>query len=575
MRWVGLVALLCATLALSTPALGAHPDARKASIDANPYHLDLAGHGILSVAPPEVLAHLEIQVSLAVQLLHRPIGVVANDGDEWLRSLVDNRQQIDLAVSFGLFSRIDLSLMLPIIVHQSGVFPGQHMGETAPAGVGHLVFQPKVAIFKEDTAPVGLAVALPLSFPTGNSRAWMGYAGMGFEPRVIVSRSFGPVQIMAAFSYLFQPRSEIFNLVDDDKAILRAAVRLRATRWLHIGLEYSSAVRADAPFASADEVSGELDLGVRVYLGKGFDLRAGFGTGMPRGVPAPLARVVLGLSWSRELLRDRDGDGLLPPADKCPAEAEDKDGFEDDDGCPDPDNDRDGILDAVDECPDVAEDSDGFEDEDGCPDLDNDQDAIPDLSDRCPDVAEDSDGFEDDDGCPDLDNDQDGILDAQDLCPSEPEVFNGEKDEDGCPDDVLAVLVTEEIVILEKLYFSSGKASLLRRSSPVLVAVAAVLEDNAGVRLLRIEGHTDNVGEPAYNLELSQLRATEVRRRLIAQGISADRLEAVGYGESIATSDNETLEGRARNRRVVFKIVDQDARGGSEVESSPPLSDSP
>ncbi len=65
---------------------------------------------------------------------------------------------------------------------------------------------------------------------------------------------------------------------------------------------------------------------------------------------------------------DADADGIADDADKCPDEPEDRDGFQDDDGCPDPDNDEDGILDALDVCPLDKEDFDGFQDEDGCPD---------------------------------------------------------------------------------------------------------------------------------------------------------------------------------------------------------------
>ena len=104
-------------------------------------------------------------------------------------------------------------------------------------------------------------------------------------------------------------------------------------------------------------------------------------------------------------------------ADKCPNEAEDKDGFQDDDGCPDPDNDGDGIADAADKCPNEPEDKDGFQDDDGCPEPDNDSDGIPDAADKCPNEAEDKDGFQDDDGCPDPDNDGDGVLDAQRQVP--------------------------------------------------------------------------------------------------------------------------------------------------------------
>src|SRR6185369_12088756 len=92
----------------------------------------------------------------------------------------------------------------------------------------------------------------------------------------------------------------------------------------------------------------------------------------------------------------------LSPRDRCVArKAPPKPG----------DKDGDGILDNVDKCPTEPEDKDGFEDEDGCPDLDNDKDTIPDLKDKCPLEPEDKDGYEDEDGCPDPDNDTDGIAD--------------------------------------------------------------------------------------------------------------------------------------------------------------------
>jgi OmpA-OmpF porin, OOP family len=98
------------------------------------------------------------------------------------------------------------------------------------------------------------------------------------------------------------------------------------------------------------------------------------------------------------------------------------------------DSDNDGVTDDVDKCPDVPEDKDGYQDEDGCPDFDNDGDGIYDSQDRCPDVSEDFDGYQDEDGCPDNDNDRDGIPDSLDKCPNTPEDYDGYHDEDGCPD---------------------------------------------------------------------------------------------------------------------------------------------
>lgn len=132
--------------------------------------------------------------------------------------------------------------------------------------------------------------------------------------------------------------------------------------------------------------------------------------------------------------RDNDGDGVLDRDDQCPLVAEDLDGWRDTDGCPEADNDGDGLKDTEDGCPDQAEDPDGYKDGDGCPEVDNDSDGIPDDRDRCPLEAEDKDGFRDDDGCPDPDDDADGVADLEDACPLESEDVDGFEDGDGCPD---------------------------------------------------------------------------------------------------------------------------------------------
>ena len=84
---------------------------------------------------------------------------------------------------------------------------------------------------------------------------------------------------------------------------------------------------------------------------------------------------------------DNDGDGIPDNVDKCPTDPEDKDGFQDEDGCPDPDNDGDGIPDKRDKCPNEPEDKDGFQDDDGCPDPDNDGDGIADDDRQVPERA--------------------------------------------------------------------------------------------------------------------------------------------------------------------------------------------
>ncbi len=261
---------------------------------------------------------------------------------------------------------------------------------------------------------------------------------------------------------------------------------------------------------------------------------------------------------------DNDEDGILDAVDKCPNVAEDLDGYMDEDGCPetDDDSDGDGILNNVDKCPKVAEDKDGFEDEDGCPELDNDGDSILDTDDKCPLVAEDKDGFQDEDGCPDEDNDGDGFLDAKDKCPNEAEVINGVEDEDGCPDKgKTKVRITEtKIEILEKVFFDSGKAKIKSRSFGLLNQVAAVLKAYPKMTKIRVEGHTDDRGNDAFNLKLSQKRAESVVTYLSEQGVAVGRLVATGFGETKPIEDNKTYAGRGANRRVEFNIIEVDGK---------------
>ncbi len=174
----------------------------------------------------------------------------------------------------------------------------------------------------------------------------------------------------------------------------------------------------------------------RAQIGLGDDLvfNVGAAAGMVGVVGNPSFRVFAGAQWT-PITRDRDNDGIDDRVDACPTEPEDRDGFMDDDGCPDPDNDGDGIPDDKDACIDEREDFDGFADDDGCPDPDNDGDGVPDGYDSCEGEMEDMDGDRDDDGCPDADEDRDGIDDHLDMCPNEPEDHDNLGDDDGCPED--------------------------------------------------------------------------------------------------------------------------------------------
>jgi len=278
---------------------------------------------------------------------------------------------------------------------------------------------------------------------------------------------------------------------------------------------------------------------------------------------------------------DKDKDGILDADDQCRDEPEDMDGFEDDDGCPDTDNDEDGILDADDQCKNEAEDDDDFEDDDGCPDTDNDKDEILDAEDSCPNEA----GKASAKGCPD--EDEDTVVDAEDECVDEkgsPDAFGCQDDDadhvpnyrdecpmepgpskadarlsSGCPS--LVYVTSGAIVITEKVFFDTGKATIKDSSDALLHEVAATLAKHDNIKKVSIQGHTDNTGEAEANQTLSEARAASVMEHLIEEKVDASRLEAKGFGQTKPLADGDaadTDEGREKNRRVEFVIIEQE-----------------
>ena len=255
---------------------------------------------------------------------------------------------------------------------------------------------------------------------------------------------------------------------------------------------------------------------------------------------------------------DSDGDGIPDPQDRCPSQAEDLDGFEDDDGCPDDDNDADGVMDLVDQCPLDPEDRDGFEDEDGCPEDDDDEDGIPDGRDQCPQQAEDFDGFEDEDGCPDPDNDQDGIPDAEDACPNEPEVHNGYADKDGCPDLEQVRVIGDKIVLDDRVHFRTNSAIIREVSYPLLYRVSQLIHEHPEYIHIEVQGHADRRGDEAFNRDLSRRRAESVMHFLADKGnLDPNRLSFKGFGSSEPLFERDDEWSWYMNRRVEFKITRQ------------------
>ncbi len=300
--------------------------------------------------------------------------------------------------------------------------------------------------------------------------------------------------------------------------------------------------------AKAGDLTALVTLGMMLRVSADVTANIMIGTGQI-GARGDDFRLTTGLVWAPQPAgaaapgrNDKDGDGIPDSVDACADEPEDKDGFQDEDGCPDLDNDGDGIPDADDQCANEPEDKDGFKDTDGCREDDNDGDGIPDTADKCPDQAEDKDGFEDEDGCLDQDNDGDGFADAVDKCPNDAETVNGVDDDDGCP-DVRGTSGPEERA--DRIDLKGGQVAFTKNTSTLTATTKLLLAQVASIiktrkLSIRIEVHvplgTKATGAAAIGAQkkkdktTAQVRAKAILDYLVTQGVTPQQLQAVGIG---------------------------------------------
>ncbi|WP_457561278.1 OmpA family protein [Caminibacter sp.] len=199
------------------------------------------------------------------------------------------------------------------------------------------------------------------------------------------------------------------------------------------------------------------------------------------------------------------------------------------------DSDHDGVPDNLDKCPNTPI---GIKvDKNGCP-LDSDHDGIPDYLDKCPNTPK---GVQVDvNGCP-VDSDHDGVPNYLDKCPNTPKGFKVDKN--GC-----AITYNFEI------NFDNNSAKIKSEYMPKIEKFAEFLKSHPDIKA-EIQGYTDNTGSKAYNMVLSEKRAKAVYEALIKLGVNKNQLSYKGYGPANPIASNATPEGRAKNRRVVAKII--------------------
>jgi outer membrane protein OmpA-like peptidoglycan-associated protein len=477
---------------------------------------------------------------------------------------VSNQMIWYLNAGAEIVGRVTVGVSLPIILFQTGGTDPQ--AEKIGSGLSRrdfvgedLRFNVKVKVYQSDNRKLQLGVGGAFWVPTGS---YIDFASDGQATAYVYGAGeydFGALQIAGTLGPQFRPDNSITGAGTgtplDVTSELRwtagvffpmrqGQLRLAADLWGSTGIGTGDASGKSTFFSERNtdlEWMGEL----RANLSKTANLyfNGAFGTRLSNGYGAPDVRILAMVGGSGPLFDTNPRQVARRERSVPDVEMHDKD------------TDGDGYPDDIDDCPTEKEDGKPPNPHDGCPGpKDRDGDGIPDDRDKCPDNPEDKDGIQDDDGCPETDADSDGVLDVDDACPLVPGEKNKDPKKNGCKEHKKILEEKGEIKLLEPIQFDFGKSTIKPESDSILDEVVDVLKSRPDVRM-GVYGHTDNHGSRALNTQLSKDRARSVVNYLVGKGIAKNRLESDGFGPDKPIEPNDTDAGRAKNRRVEFKIL--------------------
>ena len=475
------LALIWLAIGLAT----AHAD----GLDGERFVPSVGAEGSFVDEHPAVPSHLGFGLGLFVNFADDQIvlrDAQGNVGPHPLHTGVTS----DVTASLGLFGWAELGIGLPLhLVYDGDAYAAGTARLDANAGPGDLRVVPKVAVLRRGDLQhhLLLGVALPVSLPTGNDEAARGAGGVAVQPELLLAYHTGKLGLGFDVGYRWRSHHPA-DLPWSDEITLGPWLSVAITKAVTLRIE-GYAEKAVGAHVSGADFPFELLAGVDYAIGN-WDLYAAASRGITDGIGDPAIRLIGGVRYRHDAPRHE-----------------------------------------------------GFED--------SDHDGIPDKDDKCRNEPEDEDGFQDEDGCPDPDNDEDGIPDTQDECPE----LRGDRAHDGCPARTYVKIAGGNVYIFGKVQFAVGSSRIDRRSEPLLDQISQAMIANPDVGAIRIEGHTDNVGDPRFNQKLSEDRAGAVREALIKRGVDGDRLTTRGHGETHPLAPNKSAAGRAKNRRVEFIIT--------------------
>lgn len=551
-----------------------------------------------SLASGMVITPKHLGFGLGTSLQSRPIVLrrsAAGPAGEATVPAIDTQINTSLLFSYGLTDKLQVDLVAPVTFYQSGSgvstlngpavdVPSNGVRDMRIGAAYELLSMSRGGLLRG----LGLVGRFDLSIPTGERDSFGGDRTVVAIPTVAAEYRIGPIAIGANLGARLRGTTTFLDRNVGSQGFLGLGVAGSLDKRETLAL--TGEVFALPSLVDNGTSPIQWLAGARWSRLWGGDLvlHGGAGGSFRGGSNAqllePAWRAVLDLRYAPIAL-DSDGDGIPDREDKCDDEREDRDGFEDKDGCPDPDNDKDGILDKDDRCPDEPEEVNGLEDTDGCPEPDKDFDGIKDVVDKCPEkpedkngyededgcpeggpppaklcadgkplakgetacdvdhdgvadeldvcpsVAEDKDGVADEDGCPEKDADEDGLGDQVDKCPLDAETINGVDDDDGCPEEGQKSLVTFEAGAIEvegAIRFAPGSAVVTPKMKAQINMIMQRLQGlvDRGVEKIVVESWADTAGDNKANEALATKRAEAMAAAIVAAGVPEGLVKA-------------------------------------------------
>ena len=480
------------------------------------------------LAPSGTLMGRFVLSTAADMLTFRP------DGSKEDVSILGNLVTADLILGYTV-SRFRIGLDVPVVLASSS-----DVLDTG-GGLGDLAIDLRGTIADPEGSPVGLAVSTRFGAPTATVDLPIGGTGIGYEVAVIVDKRIGDITAVTNLGFRGRPPAELDNITVGNQIATRFGLGYRLSKVAGVSTDVvghltASDMGSTAGGAWEGMVGGWYRFNDRIVT------RLGLGAGLSQGIGTSAYRSLLSVGYEPEVVVDTDNDGLPDREDRCPDQAEDFDGHEDADGCPD----------ALNPVRLLFRDPYGYPVDDLVLSMVNEDDDTEAGGSAKVDTLLTA-----------------GVWSVTGTAPGFDDFEDDFTVEEGEPFEAVFVLnpaapppqvrVTRQAIrITDKIYFEVNENTIRPDSFAILSAIATTMLAHPEVKRVRVEGHSDSRSSDAYNLELSQERSEAVRQFLIEKGVSPDRLVAVGKGEREPLDSRENPDAWELNRRVEFLIEARD-----------------